>query len=78
LNELAMRTGIPFDKNGELAATGNMIPDLLEQMNNLRFYQQKGAKSSEENGIASTLLRCWKMVHRQTYPGQFANISPFK
>jgi anhydro-N-acetylmuramic acid kinase len=45
LNELALRTGIPFDKNGELAATGNLLPDLLEQLNNLRFYQQKGAKS---------------------------------
>ena len=45
LNELALRTGVPFDKNGTLAASGNLLPDLLEQMNNLSFYQQTGAKS---------------------------------
>lgn len=45
LNDLAARTGIPFDKNGELAASGMLIPELLEQLNKLSFYQQAGAKS---------------------------------
>ena len=45
LNELAQRAGKDFDEDGILARSGNVLPDLLHQLNSLPFYQQKGAKS---------------------------------
>lgn len=45
LNELAQRAGKDFDEDGILARSGNVISDLLHQLNSLPFYQQKGAKS---------------------------------
>ena len=45
LNELAQRVGKPFDEDGMLARSGSVIPELLNRLNALPFYQQKGAKS---------------------------------
>ncbi len=45
LNELAQRVGKPFDEDGILARSGTVIPELLNRLNALPFYQQKGAKS---------------------------------
>jgi anhydro-N-acetylmuramic acid kinase len=45
LNELALRSGKAYDEDGKMARSGNIIPDLLQQLNALSFYQQKGPKS---------------------------------
>jgi len=45
LNRLATRAGMDYDKNGELARSGCVDPDLLERLNNLDYYNQKWPKS---------------------------------
>ena len=45
LNALANRAGLPYDKNGELAKNGSIIPELLKKLNDLGYYQQKPPKS---------------------------------
>ena len=42
LNKYAKKSGLPFDKNGELASNGNKINSLLEKLNQLNYYQLKG------------------------------------
>jgi anhydro-N-acetylmuramic acid kinase len=45
LNILAAQLGFDYDKNGELARSGKIIPELLDQLNSLDFYQKKAPKS---------------------------------
>ena len=45
LNVLANRAGLPYDKDGQLAKEGAIIPDLLQKLNLLDYYQQKPPKS---------------------------------
>ena len=45
LNELAERTGKPYDDGGTMARGGQLIPELLDTMNSLGFYTQPGPKS---------------------------------
>ncbi|MFW6277616.1 MAG: anhydro-N-acetylmuramic acid kinase, partial [Prolixibacteraceae bacterium] len=45
LNYLALKEGLPFDKNGELSKKGNVNKKLFNQLNNLQFYKQKPPKS---------------------------------
>lgn len=45
LNSLAHRQGQSFDKGGQIAAMGNVLPALLEQLNALEFYQRSAPKS---------------------------------
>jgi len=45
LNRLARERNLEFDKDGAIASSGNVNTSLLEQLNNLDFYQQKTPKS---------------------------------
>jgi anhydro-N-acetylmuramic acid kinase len=45
LNELAAQRGLQFDRDGAMAAKGNIIPDLLEAMNSLSYYTKQPPKS---------------------------------
>ena len=45
LNALAREAGYPYDKDGWLASRGQSHQKLLDELNNLSFYQQKGPKS---------------------------------
>jgi len=45
LNHLAEESGFPYDKNGETAAAGRIIHELLYRLENLDFYRQTGPKS---------------------------------
>ena len=45
LNHLAERLKMKYDTNGEVARKGSLIPDLLDQLNNLGFYFQVPPKS---------------------------------
>ena len=45
LNHFAQKAGVPFDKGGEMAASGQVIAPLLERWNALDFYRQAPPKS---------------------------------
>ncbi|MCR4965231.1 MAG: anhydro-N-acetylmuramic acid kinase [Bacteroidales bacterium] len=45
LNMLAMREGLKYDKDGLLARSGSMIPSLLEELNQIEYYQLAAPKS---------------------------------
>ena len=45
LNWLAQKEGKAFDNHGEMAASGKLIPKLLEELNHLDFYAQAAPKS---------------------------------
>ena len=45
LNRLAAQLNFPFDRGGELARKGKLIPGLLDQLNELNFYKRYGPKS---------------------------------
>jgi anhydro-N-acetylmuramic acid kinase len=45
LNDLAQKSGWPYDTGGELGRSGNMNRELLEQLNQLAFYRQSPPKS---------------------------------
>lgn len=45
LNNLSRKLGLEFDKEGLLGAKGTLVPELLNQLNSLSFYDQKPPKS---------------------------------
>lgn len=45
LNDFAGRKNLPFDKNGDLGRKGKILPELLEQLNQLNFYEKPPPKS---------------------------------
>jgi len=45
LNDLALKLGKKYDENGDLAKSGMIDYELLEQLNQLKFYQEKAPKS---------------------------------
>ncbi len=45
LNHFAKKTGEPFDKNGELGRSGQVIANLLKSLNNIEYYSAKPPKS---------------------------------
>lgn len=45
LNQLAEQIGKPYDKNGEIARSGKIDLNLLEELNQLEYYQKPAPKS---------------------------------
>lgn len=45
MNKISKKLLLDFDKNGDIAKNGKLIPKLLEKLNNLDFYKQKAPKS---------------------------------
>ena len=45
LNELALKLGKKYDENGDMARSGMIDYELLEKLNQLKFYQEKAPKS---------------------------------
>ena len=45
LNELALRKGFAYDKDGRMGTSGTISEPLLQKLNNLDFYHQKWPKS---------------------------------
>lgn len=45
LNPLAQKLGKNYDCNGDMARKGKILPDLLNQLNDLHFYKQAAPKS---------------------------------
>ena len=54
LNSLAATLGVPFDLDGRLGMTGKIIPSLLSKLQQLDYYQTKGAKSLGREWFEST------------------------
>lgn len=57
LNALSRRVQLPFDAGGSVAASGALIPELLEKLNNLPYFSQPLPKS---------LAREW--VEKEVFP----------
>lgn len=45
LNIIANQAGLPYDKDGQLSKSGQILPDLLQKLNDLGYYHQKPPKS---------------------------------
>ena len=59
MNSLAEKKGMPFDKDGELAKNGTLIPELFSDLGALKFYKIDSPKSlgiEWVNSIISPLL----------------------
>lgn len=56
LNHLARLTGIPYDQDGSLAASGKVVEPLLKALNNLPFYQKAPPKSLGREWVENEFL----------------------
>ncbi len=45
LNKIAAQLGYEYDPDGTIAGSGSIVSSLLEQLNNLDYYQKKGPRS---------------------------------
>ncbi len=45
LNQICSKLNIEYDNNGDIAKKGKLIPELLQQLNQLDFYKQSSPKS---------------------------------
>jgi anhydro-N-acetylmuramic acid kinase len=45
MNEISKQLDVEFDRNGDIAKKGKLIPELFEKLNSLSFYSQKPPKS---------------------------------
>ncbi len=56
LNHLTARMGADFDEGGAMAKTGKVIPDLLNNLNTLPFYQDDKPKSLGREWVQQQVL----------------------
>lgn len=56
LNFYANKLGYDYDEGGKIAAGGNIIPEILEELNNLDFYAQPYPKSLGFEFVKGTVL----------------------
>ncbi|PID94820.1 MAG: anhydro-N-acetylmuramic acid kinase [Bacteroidetes bacterium] len=56
LNMLAQREGKPFDEGGKMAKQGRPIPQLLQTLNRLPFYQKPFPKSLGREWVEAAML----------------------
>ncbi|BFZ24185.1 hypothetical protein BsWGS_27224 [Bradybaena similaris] len=47
---------LQYDRDGQLAATGQVLPDILEQLDQLDFYQQTAPKSLDQQWVLQNVL----------------------
>lgn len=58
LNKLSKSLGKDFDFNGEIARTGTLRPNLLNQLNALAFYKDKAPKSLGQEWLEQEFESC--------------------
>jgi len=56
LNKLTEKLGFPYDDEGKIAASGNLIPELLETLNSLPFYTKLPPKSLGLEWVTATIF----------------------
>ena len=59
LNVVANRAGLPYDKDGQLSRNGQILPHLLQKLNNLDYYHQNPPKSLGKEWFESVF---WPVV----------------
>jgi len=63
LNEAAGWLGLDYDKDGKLAASGTVLPELMSKLSTLSYYQKPAPKSLGNEEVAALwkpLLNPWK------------------
>ena len=45
MNQISTNLNLEYDKGGDLAKSGKLIPELLNELNQLEYYKKKGPKS---------------------------------
>ncbi|MEM9837094.1 MAG: anhydro-N-acetylmuramic acid kinase [Bacteroidota bacterium] len=68
LDQLAATFGQTYDDGGRIAAGGQVLPDLMEQIRNLPYHQQACPKSLDNAWVRETL---WPIISR--HPGEAAD-----
>lgn len=68
INRLVSKIGLAMDKNGKLGQQGNVIPELLSQLNSLIYYREKAPKSLAQEWVEKDF---WPIVH--TYKNSTLN-----
>lgn len=63
LDRLAQIEGLPYDKDGQLAAAGKFLPDLAEQLGGLDFHAQPYPKALGNNWVRESL---WPILQEST------------
>ncbi|MDQ3073078.1 MAG: anhydro-N-acetylmuramic acid kinase [Bacteroidota bacterium] len=56
LNALSQEAGMDYDEGGKLAATGSIIPELLEKLDDWKYYKLPPPKSLDKDSLLSELL----------------------
>ena len=51
LNKFSRLEGFEYDKNGEIASKGNIIPHIFDKLNEIKFYRKSEPKSLDINYI---------------------------
>jgi anhydro-N-acetylmuramic acid kinase len=67
LNHLAEKLGKKYDSEGKLAIIGNPITELIEQLNQLAYYQLKAPKSLGREWVDEVVL---PLINQFNYPVQ--------
>lgn len=62
LNWLAGKTGKLFDENGQIAAAGNLIPNLFQQLNQLEYFHTSPPKSLGREWMESEVLPLFEIT----------------
>ena len=66
LNSLANKLNRPYDKDGELARKGRLIPELERKLNNLKFFKQKPPKSLGIEWVKENIIPIFEIYHRNS------------
>lgn len=66
LNALAAEEGQTYDKDGSMAASGKVLPNLLEALNALEFYNRQPPKSLGFEWVEANILPLLTGFHAET------------
>ena len=64
LNLLANKINKPYDKDGELASKGKLIPELEKKLNNLKFFKLKPPKSLGFEWVKENILPIFEIYQK--------------
>lgn len=65
INFLAAKEGLTYDKDGNLARSGKLIPTLLDQLNHIDYYQQMPPKSLGKEWFETEMMPILQNTLRQ-------------
>ena len=63
INNLVQEKGVSFDKDGQIASTGTIHPDLLNSLNKLSYYDKIGPKSLGKEWVIDVILPVLNSCH---------------